>query len=537
MGPAGSQKHPRARSAVAIGSVLLAVCLGGSAATPARAQSDRFDERITVSEVEVPVRVLVDGRPLRGLREADFEVLGEDGERLEIVGFRVVDLEDVPSRQADSSAPVEGGPDPVRSDAPPEARAFLYLFDLDFSRRHLLARALEGIRTSIADDLHPADRVAVAYLLDAELRLLYGFTTDRAVAELCLGVVDALLDLDSERLERRLATLREAGRRAATPGDLVERFGASGAAIVATGEADDLVVAPPPTAGSTDDDRRSGPTLTDADAVGLVRAQTILLGRLASLLGDVAGQKHLVYLSEGFPSVLIESSASLQRPLVLGHMQRLFRELRRAGWTVHGVDVEGIPAAGRAGFDAHALFYLSNETGGDLFENYNRIDRAGRRLAERTSVIYVLTVRPGPIEGDGELRRLRVRLRNGPAGAELAHRAGYYVPPEPTGVSEGREGSPRPTLEIADDRLRTGEPLVVRLSGPARGARIEILRPAGVRGWEPVPAPIELLPATSSTGAAVALVRTDGLELGGYRVEARTAGELLDSVAFTVVPR
>ena len=53
--------------------------------------AEEFAERIVVTEVEIPVRVLVDGRPLRGLDADDFELF-DRGVRQEILSFEEMDL-------------------------------------------------------------------------------------------------------------------------------------------------------------------------------------------------------------------------------------------------------------------------------------------------------------------------------------------------------------------------------------------------------------------------------------------------------------
>ena len=64
---------------------------------------ERFEDRVQVTEVQVPVRVLVKGDPVRGLTRDDFQLFEGKVER-EILGFEVRDL--TPLR----AAPVAGGP-------------------------------------------------------------------------------------------------------------------------------------------------------------------------------------------------------------------------------------------------------------------------------------------------------------------------------------------------------------------------------------------------------------------------------------------
>src|SRR2546423_2305426 len=83
---------------------------------PVTAQT--FSGSTEAVEVEVPVQVVRDGQPVRGLTQADFELY--DGRKKQAVtGFDVVDLG------------VPGAPRQVSS--PAARRHFLMLFDLAFS--------------------------------------------------------------------------------------------------------------------------------------------------------------------------------------------------------------------------------------------------------------------------------------------------------------------------------------------------------------------------------------------------------------------
>ncbi|HEX6200775.1 MAG TPA: hypothetical protein VF150_10955, partial [Thermoanaerobaculia bacterium] len=308
------------------------------------------------------------------------------------------------------------------------------------------------------------DRVAVAYLTGGGANIVLGFSRDRDEIEAALGVVGALLDRkpasvreNMERLARAqglgdesaAGSGREPRTRAAV---LTERFGAV-ATVAMLGGVESI-----PSAGASpgfgtgisvgeagfDDGDSSGPvvgqvSVTDPFAIGeslaaasetsAIRTLAQEIGRMATLLRDVPGQKQMLYLSEGFSSSIINSFASGQRALVMRHLETMFEDLRRSGWTLHAMDVEGVPDPfdGR-GFDADALFYMANETGGQLFENYNRLHEATEKLVERTSLTYVLTIRPGELPADGRLHRLEVRLRDPERRARLLHRTGYYAP-------------------------------------------------------------------------------------------------------------
>src|SRR3954453_15474711 len=97
------------------------LCAAGAglalAVPPAPAQT--FAGTADVVEVEVPVQVVRDGQPVRGLTRDDFEVY--DGRTKQtITGFHAVDLA-APGAQRAAAVPLAG------------RRQFLLLFDLAFS--------------------------------------------------------------------------------------------------------------------------------------------------------------------------------------------------------------------------------------------------------------------------------------------------------------------------------------------------------------------------------------------------------------------
>ncbi|HEX6863896.1 MAG TPA: hypothetical protein VF414_13805, partial [Thermoanaerobaculia bacterium] len=147
------------------------VLVGGLAcaaagAPAAFAQEKGFAETTEVIAVEVPVQVLRDGEPVRGLTAADFEIY-EGRKKMAITGFEVVDLE-APATAARASA------------VPAAARRhFLLLFDFSFSDPQSVARGREAARGLVLG-LHSADLVAVAtYHASHGPKLVLGFTSDR----------------------------------------------------------------------------------------------------------------------------------------------------------------------------------------------------------------------------------------------------------------------------------------------------------------------------------------------------------------------
>src|SRR5690348_11430171 len=161
----------------AAATTVLSVILTGSAvfaATPPTTYTDITE----VTAVEIPVQVLVDGKPVRGLKAEDFVVYQEKSKQ-DITGFDVVDLYGAPA--APQAAPAEV-PAPAR-------RHFLFLFDLSFSEPKAVVQAREAAK-GLLDELHPSDLVAVAtYLTSRGPELVLGFTPDRVQARAAIDTL------------------------------------------------------------------------------------------------------------------------------------------------------------------------------------------------------------------------------------------------------------------------------------------------------------------------------------------------------------
>lgn len=422
----------------------------------------RFGEEIAVEEIEIPVHVVRKGNSVAGLTREDFQVF-VDGEPVDIVGFNVLERHAAGEPEA-SEAVQDPAATPTASKRP---RHFLLLFDALFAGRHDLLRALQGARRMTSRQLEPQDRVALAYLSSSGATILVGFTRDRKELELGLDVMEAGLLRKTKDVRANLARLHrhvggEAGE-AQELADLSLRFGST--AALAFGDRLALGVNLTSIAGglgsrmldpTLDSDREGGPTriaederpsgpdparsslvakTPDERAAELaesvegsgVRLLASEIERLAILLRDVPTPKEILYLSRGFSSLIFESFDSSNTARVLRYLGEMHEALLGGGWVLHGIDLEGIPARGRPGFDAHALFYMANETGGQLMENYNRMEQATHALFRRTRVTYLLTIQPDYLAVDGHRHRIEVKLRDRERGTRIYHRPAYYA--------------------------------------------------------------------------------------------------------------
>lgn len=161
------------RSTLPACALVLAVC-SRLAAAATGVQTQTFEERTRVFEVQIPVNVTDrSGRPVRGLTAADFLLL-DQGKEQRITSFEVVDL--------DLLMPSGERVMDLDYDIPRVARRHvLFLFDLSFSSPVALVKARRAAQRFVLDGLHPSDLAAVAvHSIEAGSQLLLTFTPDRA---------------------------------------------------------------------------------------------------------------------------------------------------------------------------------------------------------------------------------------------------------------------------------------------------------------------------------------------------------------------
>ncbi|HEX6865311.1 MAG TPA: VWA domain-containing protein, partial [Thermoanaerobaculia bacterium] len=419
------------------------------AVLPLAAQEPKFSDTTEVTAVEIPVQVLLDGKPVRGLTAENF-IVYRDKERQPITGFDRVDL-----------AGISGGPGAEAAEVPvPARRHFLMLFDLSFSEPKSIIQARSAAKDLLAG-LHPTDLVAVAtYAASRGPELVLGFTSDRAqvaAAVDSLGLPE-LVDRTSDPLR---LILEDAGEGTGEAADVVAEHEAAqpgvrpeiGAAQVARAIGD-LAVQEQMERAEREIDRADVETLK-RKVSSLTRSFT----DLAKFLRSVEGRKYVVYLSEGFDSSILtgtvakeerdETEGSGQAGRIwevnadqrFGHgsatsaVSAMLEEFRRADCVIQAVDIGGLRGteAGGSSFGFErtggrdTLFQMARDTGGDLYENFNDLSAAMGTMLERTGVTYVLTIQPGQ-EPDGSYHALRVETKGLPRGARIVHRPGYYAP-------------------------------------------------------------------------------------------------------------
>ena len=424
----------------------LVLALALASLAPALAQ---FSDSTQVTAVQIPVQVVADGKPVRGLAAADF-VVYEGRRQRPVVGFDSVDLQTLP---ADAEVPGAA------------RRWFLMVFDLAFSDPGGIAKAREAA-IEMLPLLHPSDLVAVATYRRTGVDLVLGFTSDRdqiAAALHSLGLPD-LIDRAAEPLK---IIVVEHGN------DFGETGGVGGNGPQMDRNRKIVPKPKPPTPGRGPTVLTNNPFNDLMDPMYNARkssedaareAQKAALDALADsfseiarLMRSISGRKEVLLFSEGFDTAVVQgtqdkderdrmyvegseegavwrvdSEERFGSTEALGDLEHMLEELRRSDCRVHTVDVGGVRAEepGDEHGGRESLFQIARDTGGDAYENFNDLSAAVGRMLERSGVTYVLTIQPEDLKADGSYHPLRVELRKGkaPRGARVVHRPGYYSP-------------------------------------------------------------------------------------------------------------
>jgi VWFA-related protein len=404
---------------------LRAILAAALLAAPAVAAAQTFVESTEVVVVEVPVQVIRDGEPVRGLTAADFEVF--DGrEKQTLTGFERVDLEELsPEAAATAELPVSA------------RRHFLVLFDLTFSSPKALMGA-RGAAKDMVEALHPTDLVAVGtWSARRGAQLILGFTSDRrqvAAALDTFGLPELLDNQPPDPLRLALVEGADSSTYSPTAG---ARQGP--AAAEAGGIAADIL-------GSI---TRLTEEARAVDLTVAVRDLSRSMADFAQIMGGIDGRKYVVWLSEGFdPAVLQggrtytgEQSSPLEPGTTdaqyggtqgLNAVERMLEELRRADCAVQAVDIAGLRGQGDLGgrkvSGQDVLLNFAKGTGGELYEKTNDLGGAMQQMLRRTGVTYVLSFQPEKVGEPETFHRLRVEVKNQPRGTRVVHRPGWYAP-------------------------------------------------------------------------------------------------------------
>jgi VWFA-related protein len=412
------------------------------------AKASQFTESTEVLVVEVPVQVLRNGEPVRGLTREDFELF-EGRERQTITGFEVLDL----AAAGPAVAPTTKGP--AKTVVPPSARRrFLLLFDLAFSQPQSVEKARRAARDLIGR-LHPTDLVGVATFQASQgVDLVLGFTSDRQQVETALERLgqtaksaDPLRLVMSQSESAFIASALGGAGGGGPKGGGKQGEGNDNTSATEVGFVDNLI---------KESDRAQ-----QASQKNNLTQFSESVGELARMLAGIEGRKQVVLLSEGFDSRFlygtqdmeeirqmdtasqtgqlwkVDSNVRYGSTKLVKAVDVMLDELRRADCTIQAVDIAGLRAPGEEGTRAPAttrqdsLFVFADSTGGELYSNTNDLTAAMDTMLKRNSVTYVLSYQPAKVTHDGGFRKLRVELKQSEKtgrGMQIVHRPGYYAP-------------------------------------------------------------------------------------------------------------
>jgi VWFA-related protein len=410
----------------------------------------QFEDTSQVVAVEVPVNVVGrDGRPIRGLTAGDFEIY-DAGQKQTVTGFEVVDVGARKSSAAPGAPAAPADPDELQA---PARRHFLLLFDFSFSAPTALLKARLAARDFLLESLHPSDLAAVAtYSIEQGPRLVVTFTPDRA------------------QLARAIDTLGLNTMREGTFKYDPLRF------MIAPPTANTVdLTSPRSNSSARGQELQNQQDQASSDFLGAITHMaerdervyersrittfTKALGAMARTLDSVPGRKQIVLFSEGFDSKLLlgrtetgseealtddanaqtgklwlsDSDQRYGNTELQTALNKMLEEFRRADCVIQAVDIGGLrttaeAASGKSrGNGQEGLFYMANETGGELFKDTNNLGAQLDDVLDRTSVTYLLTFERSDLKLNGSYHRIKVKAKL-PAGARLSHRAGYYEP-------------------------------------------------------------------------------------------------------------
>jgi VWFA-related protein len=187
-----------------------------------------------------------------------------------------------------------------------------------------------------------------------------------------------------------------------------------------------------------------------------VHRQFDLLAQLAASLRNRRGRTEVVFLSEGFNARVISGRSALDlneenddanmatngAPYKVDSdrrfgsstsqnlLQAMTQAFRASGVMLHAIDLRGLRTLtdlthGEADDNDDSLFLLARPTGGEVFRNSNDLSDNFARMLNQQEVVYVLGFQ-APVVNPGKPHELNLKLVDGPRGAALTYRRGYF---------------------------------------------------------------------------------------------------------------
>jgi len=397
-------------------------------------------ETTTVEIVEVPVYVTSHGAPLTSLTRDNF-TLFVNGKPQAIEYF---DRTDYATLAPESKHEIR------------QRRLFMLVFDL-LSPANALQRARKAA-LGFVESAAANDTIGIAtFSATGGLRIVVPFTRDHAAVERGIRAL-------------QISALNDPLHLALTP---TERNGGWSGRVT---------------------DPRTDPDLLDptVQLANIASDEVAVLTDLADRLAGMEGQKHVVLLSAGFESAVIQG---LEPPRPPGDVRngpnrtndrqsqapwpstQLIRELDglHMAYANAGVFLDAVDIAGLRPFQTStsndSLFVLVQGTGGRVVDRRNDLAQAMNVLSETSRVVYTLGFKA--IETGRKENKITVKLVDVPRGTETSYRRTYQ-----TGGPQIDTGD---MLRLADiiqnDIAQNGITANVSASPAPNGADVEVRMP------------------------------------------------------------
>ena len=348
------------------------------------AQDRQSAIQVRSSLVQVDVTVTdKNGKHIAGLKPENFQ-LSEDNQTQKLAA---VDYYDVGIKSTELGfGPIDieldgmGDSEELRAICRDHRMIVLY-FDRTSMTPEDMLRAIDESRRFIREQMTPEDLVAIASF-GKELRVIRGFTNDRALLESALG----FLSPDKKGT-------------------------ASGA------PSDDPV----------DKSLRLATTAERLDAAGAI----------AEMVEQIPGRKSVIHFTGGLGSPAGANGPAVDAATGAANKSNVsFYEMDSKGLCVRPPDARigrggPVPTGPSSMYCASvdALYTLAADTGGALFTNSNDFAPFFKRVQEDSTGYYLLAYEPSNKDLDGRYRSISVKLIGVPGG-HATFRAGYYAPRE-----------------------------------------------------------------------------------------------------------